>query len=470
MQRPLPNSYWVVPGKLLAGEYPLGRKGGDERLRLEQLVAAGVSLFVDLTEPDECSPYESLLPDGASYVRLPVADQSVPDDEIMQRIQAEIAAAIGTGQCVYVHCRAGIGRTGTAVGCFLSEQGLEPGSALTRLNELWQQSARAASWPTVPQTEEQAEYIRRWRRRPEAIGSVIPVDLRAVASLRQRFEGALLGLALGDALAAATQYRRAGHFTPVGDLLGGGPFELPRGAWSDDTAMALCLAESLVETGGGDPDDQLARYARWQREGYPSATGQCVGITAATVRALKGRAAAATGEGALRSLDPEPLSRVAPVVMYAFAEPQLIIEQVLQATRVTCHAPPVLDACRRLAAMVHAALQGYNRQAVLGVAEPPVAAPAVSPTAGAPALLELAAWAFGSTDNFRDGALRAVNLGGDADVIGAAYGQLAGAHYGVRGLPRAWLAALAQREQIAALADRLLNCAVIRLSEGVHRP
>ncbi|HMD58986.1 MAG TPA: dual specificity protein phosphatase family protein, partial [Steroidobacteraceae bacterium] len=175
MQRPLPNSYWVVPGKLLAGEYPLGRSGADGRLRLTQLVAAGVSLFIDLTETDECPPYESLLPEGAAYVRLPVADQSVPGDiAVMQRIQAEIAAAIGTGQCVYVHCRAGIGRTGTAVGCFLSEQGLEPAPALERLNELWRQSARAASWPTVPQTEEQAEYIRRWRRRPDALAAAVP--------------------------------------------------------------------------------------------------------------------------------------------------------------------------------------------------------------------------------------------------------------------------------------------------------
>jgi ADP-ribosyl-[dinitrogen reductase] hydrolase len=156
--------------------------------------------------------------------------------------------------------------------------------------------------------------------------------------------------------------------------------------------------------------------------------------------------------------------------MYGFAEPQRVIAQVLAATRVTSQAPPVMDACRRLAAMVHAALHGNSRQEVLGVEMLPVTAPAVSPAAGAPALLQLAAWAFGSTDNFRDGALRAVNLGGDADVIGAVYGQLAGAHYGVRGLPPDWLAALAQREQIAALADRLLNCAVVRLSQGVHRP
>jgi ADP-ribosyl-[dinitrogen reductase] hydrolase len=471
VQRPLPNSYWVVPGKLLAGEYPLGPRGADGPLRLKQLVACGVSVFVDLTEPDECAPYESLLPSSAAYVRFAVPDQGIPGYiEDMRRIQAEIAAAIGTGRCVYLHCRAGIGRTGTAIGCFLAEQGLEGEAALMRLNELWRQSARAASWPFVPQTDEQADYIRHWRRRREAGRVPEPTELRTVAELRQRFQGALLGLAVGDALAAATQFRRPGSFTPVGDMLGGGPFELPRGAWSDDTAMALCLAESLVETGGDDPHDQLARYARWQREGYLSATGQCVGITAAMVRALQEQPTPAPGEGASRGLDPEPLSRVAPVVLYNFAEPQRAITQVLAATRVSCRAPPVLDACRRLAAMLQAALHGRSRAEVLGAEALPDAAPAVAPTAGAPAVLDLAAWAFGSTDNFRDGALRAVNLGGNADVIGAVYGQLAGAHYGVGGLPPAWLAALAQREQIAALADRLLNCAVIRLSQGVHNP
>jgi hypothetical protein len=372
VQRPLPNSYWVVPGKLLAGEYPLARSGADGPLRLKQLMASGVSVFVDLTEPDECPPYEPLLPSGAVYLRFAVPDQDIPGYiEDMLRIQAEIAAAIGTGHCVYLHCRAGIGRTGMAIGCFLAEQGLEGEAALMRLNELWQQSARSASWLVVPQTDEQADYIRHWHRRREAGRAPEPAGLRAVAELRQRFQGALLGLAVGDALAAATQYRRPGTFTPVGDLLGGGPFELPRGAWSDDTAMAMCLAESLVESGGDEPLDQLARYARWQREGYLSATGECVGITAATVRALQDQPAPApapaAGAVAPPRLDPEPLSRVAPVVLYNFAEPQRAITQVLAATRVSCRAPPVLDACRRLAAMLQAALHGRSRAEVLGV-------------------------------------------------------------------------------------------------------
>src|SRR3954447_20437504 len=103
--------------------------------------------------------------------------------------------------------------------------------------------------------------------------------LDAARSLRDRYQGSLLGLAVGDALAVNTQFGKPGSFAPVGDLLGGGPFDLPRGAWTDDTAMALLLAESLLER-GFDAHDQVSRYARWQREGYGSAAGQCVGISA----------------------------------------------------------------------------------------------------------------------------------------------------------------------------------------------
>jgi len=153
---------------------------------------------------------------------------------------------------------------------------------------LWQQSGRAALWPQVPETPEQTEYVRRWARSGALRADPLfePATLSAARGLRERFLGALLGLAVGDAVAAATQYRRPGKFTPVGDMLGGGPFDLPRGGWSDDTAIALCLAESLLECEGFDARDQVARYRRWQQEGYLSCTGQCVGITAGTARAL----------------------------------------------------------------------------------------------------------------------------------------------------------------------------------------
>ncbi len=517
MDRPLANSYWVVPGRLLAGEHPAGRvelPDGASRRRVLELVAAGINCFVDLTEEGECVAYAPMLPPSATYLRRPIRDQQVPRRAAqMRRIQDEIASALTAGHTVYVHCRAGIGRTGTVAGCFLVEQGRDGEQALSELNLLWSgQCARAATWPAVPQTLEQAMYIREWapRRassaRARRAAAVAPLTERApeehletlsfsdrelapVRELRERFQGAMQGLAIGDALAAATQFRRPGSFAAVGDLLGGGPFDLPRGAWSDDTAMALCLAESLTERDSFDAADQLARYTRWQREGYLSATGQCLGITAATARALaaaewRGRPLSESSDPA--ALESEPLSRVAPIVMHFFATPEEAVALAADAARLTSQSPLVLDACRLLAAMLHAALRGEPREHVLAPdravfgAHPlrePVAAiltrgiganyqpPAAD--GGALAVLELARWCLAGSANFRDGALRAVNLGGHSDVIGAVYGQLAGAHYGVAGIPRAWRQALAQSELIVELGDRLLQAALVELGDSV---
>ncbi|HXY97242.1 MAG TPA: ADP-ribosylglycohydrolase family protein [Steroidobacteraceae bacterium] len=286
---PLANCYWVVPGKLLAGEYPAGASPETTRERLQRLTQAGIAAFIDLTQAGELASYEAELPAGVDYVRKPIPDHGLPEGRShMAGILASLRQALDSSRPVYLHCRAGIGRTGMVAGCFLAEQGLGGEGALAELNRLWQQSARSALWPSVPETDEQVEFVRAWATPAAADGDPLlePSTLVAARALRERFIGALVGLAVGDAVAAATQFRRPGHFAPVGDLLGGGPFDLPRGGWSDDTAMALCLAESLLESGGFDARDQVERYTRWQSQGHLSATGQCVGITAATARAL----------------------------------------------------------------------------------------------------------------------------------------------------------------------------------------
>jgi hypothetical protein len=163
MKSPLENAYWVVPARFLAGEHPFGEDPHDAQDRFAALREAGINFFLDLTEIGERPTYRRLLRRDVGYVRFPIVDCGVPAaDGQMLQIQTAIRGALADNRSLYIHCRAGIGRTGLVVGCYLADEGLGGKAALTTLNKLWKQSARSKSWPAVPQTEEQANYIRRW--------------------------------------------------------------------------------------------------------------------------------------------------------------------------------------------------------------------------------------------------------------------------------------------------------------------
>src|SRR5690606_31385470 len=143
-------------------------------------------------------------------------------------------------------------------------------------------------------------------------------------TIEDRAVGALLGLAVGDAVGTTLEFKRPGTFEPITDMVGGGPFRLPAGAWTDDTSMALCLAESIVDTGGMDLTDQLRRYVAWWRDGYLSSTGRCFDIGNTTSSQLS--RFERTGE----AIDPDPdqhsaangsLMRLAPVPIRWYADP-----------------------------------------------------------------------------------------------------------------------------------------------------
>lgn len=164
MQRPIDNCYWVLPGRFLAGEYPASiMQGSDAWKKSNDLVNAGVSVFVDLTEPGELHPYAHKI-GAAKHLRFPIRDHSVPKSD--QQIQGTLDAVddhLNRGDMVYVHCWGGIGRTGLIVGCWLARHGLEGDRALNRLGMLWQ-SCPKSRYGESPETQAQKAVVRNWKK------------------------------------------------------------------------------------------------------------------------------------------------------------------------------------------------------------------------------------------------------------------------------------------------------------------
>ncbi|WP_341346701.1 ADP-ribosylglycohydrolase family protein [Paenibacillus sp. FSL H3-0469] len=297
-----------------------------------------------------------------------------------------------------------------------------------------------------------------------------------------RYQGCLQGLATGDALGTTVEFQAPGTFKPMTDMVGGGVFGLQPGQWTDDTSMALCLAESLLTVQAFDPADQMQRYVKWYREGALSSTGRCFDIGNATREAL--HRYEASGEAYSGSEDPfsagnGSIMRLAPVVMYYAEQPAEAIRYAGMSSRTTHGAAECLAACRLLAAYILAGLHGRSKQELLApdafgewldedtltphmlniqqgsykLKEPPQ----IQGSGYVVESLEAALWAFHKSDSFVEGALLAVNLGNDADTTGAIYGQIAGAYYGLSGIPAEWSRKLALRGLISDYAGRLFT-------------
>jgi ADP-ribosyl-[dinitrogen reductase] hydrolase len=301
-----------------------------------------------------------------------------------------------------------------------------------------------------------------------------------------RARGCLLGLAVGDALGTALEFSPPGGFEPIAGMVGGGPFHLQPGQWTDDTSMALCLAASLAERGEFDPVDQLRRYVRWRDEGYMSCTGTCFDIGGTVSSAL--HRFDDTGEPYPGSRDPlaagnGSIMRLAPIPIFYASKPRKAIDYAAQSSRTTHRADEAVDCCRFMASLTVGLLAGLPKDAVLDAGYEAVAGlwdheplarkvaqirqgsfkrrnpPQIRGSGYVIASLEAALWAFWRSASFEEGALLAVNLGDDADTTGAVYGQLAGACYGASAIPAGWLEKLAWRDRIQEMADRLAGAA-----------
>lgn len=298
-----------------------------------------------------------------------------------------------------------------------------------------------------------------------------------MTEIADRATGALLGLAVGDALGTTLEFKRRDTYALLTDIVGGGPFDLPAGTWTDDTSMALALADSLLACGELDPTDLMRRFLAWWRLGEYSPTGACfdIGVTTRVALARFERC------GDPMAGDPDPMTagngslmRLAPVAIWgvgAGAEATRVAARTQSAT--THAASACLDACEAFALMIRAAIGGASVDDAIAAGREVTTAEPIGPilqggwrgkgraqiaSSGYVAhSLEAALWCVAETNNYRDAVLLAANLGDDADTTAAITGQLAGALYGASGIPAAWRAKLAWGARIADTAVALLG-------------
>ena len=304
-----------------------------------------------------------------------------------------------------------------------------------------------------------------------------PVPFRDVEGALDRAKGALVGLALGDALGTTLEFAVRDTNPPVTDLVGGGPFRLVAGAWTDDTSMALCLADSLLERGRLDAHDLMERFLRWYEAGHNSVTGECFDIGNATAGAL--RSFRATGEPLSGSTHPQSagngsLMRLSPVAIRWWHDRSKATAAAQLQSRTTHGAPQAVEACALYTELLIEAIAGAPKETVLRARDwsgdaqiAQVAAgswrakerDAISSSGYVLHTLEAALWCVGRSKSIEDALILAANLADDADTVAAVTGQLAGALWGMSGAPARWLETLAWREHIESLTAGLFEVA-----------
>lgn len=294
-------------------------------------------------------------------------------------------------------------------------------------------------------------------------------------SITQRARGCLLGLACGDAVGAAVECYIRGQFPPVTDMIGGGVFRLLKGQWTDDTAMALCLADSLLACEGFNATDQMQRYLCWLYEGYNSSTGKALGVGKQTIRALfdfeetgvpysKQTASQYSGNGSLM--------RLAPIILAYYRNPVQLAHYAALSSQTTHASNECIQSCQYFAEVVRRALLGMPKTALFEhlpnhqfnclthlCQQDFLSKTADEITSSGYVIdcLEAALWSFWQANDFREAILIAANLGGDADTVAAVCGQLAGAYYGGDAIPANWLSSLYRQNDIQHIAMQLIR-------------
>ena len=459
----------LCPGK----KDPCGLTGAWDRdlnLDLDEVRRWGATAVISLITDSEMDYLqvrnlsEAVQDRHMEWWHLPIPDGSPPgsDFEIGWKIAGEaIRDRLRMGFDVLIHCKGGLGRAGTVAARLLVELGETPEAAIRKV--------RHARSEYAIETQRQEHHI--WQCKPPV--SIDPAKTQE--GIRDRARGAFLGLAVGDALGTTLEFEVRDENPRLVDITGGGPFRLPPGCWTDDTAMALALADSLLASESLDCDDLMDRFVKWWRGGEYSCTGTCFDIGITTRQALDRYRQ--TGDPLAGSTDPMTagngsLMRLSPVALRFWNDRARLDSAAAQQSRTTHAALEAVDGCRAFAKLLADAISGKPRREVLAprsfggahrVAEilggrwRGRSRDEIRSSGYVVDTLQAAVWSVARTADFRSAVLLAANLADDADTVAAVTGQLAGAIYGLVGIPEQWLGQIAWKDRLLNTAERLLE-------------
>ena len=445
-------------------------------LDLEAVQAWNAAAVVTLVEAHELERLqvvglgEAVRDRHMEWLHLPIRDRDVPGaafEAAWASIGESLRARLRSGFNVMVHCMGGLGRAGTIASRLLVELGWSPEDAIRAVRKVR---------PGALETDPQEDFVYGCIPVPKALPDT------SFKAVRERAIGSLLGLAVGDALGTTLEFSARDSRERVTDLVGGGPFGLEPGQWTDDTSMALALADSLLACDGIDEHDLMTRFVSWMDEGSYSSNGRCFDI-GNTVRGALNRFKA-TGKPIAGSSDPMSagngsLMRLAPVAILYWDDEANRRDAAARQCRTTHGALEAVDACVAFADMLADAIAGKPRHEVLRThaSDPPYAGAIADVMAGAwrgkarfdikssgyvVHSLQAAIWCVARTGSFEEAVVLAANLGDDADTVAAITGQLAGALYGYRAIPGRWLGALSSQGMIFGMARRLVDQASVK--------
>ena len=295
--------------------------------------------------------------------------------------------------------------------------------------------------------------------------------MKNISELENSCIGALVGLACGDAVGTTLEFEIRGSFDPIDDMVGGGPFNLEVGQWTDDTSMALCLGYSLAFQKTFDPTDQMNRYCNWYQHGYMSSNGDCFDIGMTVSAALRGFLE--TKEPYSGSIEEYTsgngsLMRLSPIPIFYNNDYDACINYAGKSSRTTHGSAECVDSCRLFASLIFNAFTAKNKseifdlnkyqpycEKVISIAKREFLDLEYMQLTGSGYVIESlvsALWCFMKGETFKECILLAANIGNDADTTAAICGQIAGAYYGYSGIPKEWRESISMAEDIEKLA------------------